>query len=162
MIGCGCLITDDESAADAEVGPGERCSALGIVRDESHAVRMLRQRFSPMKQQVGRLIEWDLASAWQTERFGRTDPFDASRDTVDIHLFWSFALEPEQHRLVGAVSLARERERAVQMNLDSTLSRSSKPESVNRSRNCRAARIGPTVCELLGPMPMVKRSRTLI
>ena len=39
---------------------------------------------------------------------------------------------------------------------------SSNPASINRSRNRRAARIGPTVCELLGPMPMVKRSRTLI
>ena len=26
----------------------------------------------------------------------------------------------------------------------------------------RAARIGPTVCELLGPMPIMKRSKTLM
>ena len=79
---------------------------------------MFGQRLSPMKQQVGRLIEWDLASAWQTERFGLADSFDASGDRVDIDAFRCFALEPEQDRLVGSVSFARERERAVEMNLD--------------------------------------------
>ena len=32
----------------------------------------------------------------------------------------------------------------------------------SQSMNIRAARIGPTVCELDGPMPMVNRSVTLI
>ena len=34
----------------------------------------------------------------------------------------------------------------------------SRPDSVSSPANRRAARIGPTVCELDGPTPMVKRS----
>src|SRR4051794_9818086 len=40
--------------------------------------------------------------------------------------------------------------------------RSSRPSCSRRSANRRAARIGPTVWELEGPMPMVKRSKTLM
>jgi hypothetical protein len=36
----------------------------------------------------------------------------------------------------------------------------SRPSAASRSVNIRAARIGPTVCELLGPMPILKRSKT--
>src|SRR5215204_3014145 len=36
---------------------------------------------------------------------------------------------------------------------------SSTPSSSSRSANARAARIGPTVCELEGPIPIEKRSR---
>src|SRR5262249_20589051 len=35
------------------------------------------------------------------------------------------------------------------------------PSLRRRTANSRAARIGPTVCELDGPMPILKRSKTL-
>src|SRR5450756_256013 len=38
----------------------------------------------------------------------------------------------------------------------------SRPSRSSACANRRAARIGPTVCELLGPMPILKRSKTLI
>src|SRR4051794_25637586 len=38
---------------------------------------------------------------------------------------------------------------------------SNNPESRRRTANWRAARIGPTVCELDGPMPILNRSKTL-
>ncbi|MDQ1013029.1 hypothetical protein QFZ82_007514 [Streptomyces sp. V4I23] len=38
----------------------------------------------------------------------------------------------------------------------------SRPSFFSRTANIRAARIGPTVCELEGPMPMENRSKTLI
>jgi hypothetical protein len=38
--------------------------------------------------------------------------------------------------------------------------RAMSPSCARRSANMRAARIGPTVCELLGPMPILKRSKT--
>ena len=34
------------------------------------------------------------------------------------------------------------------------------PEALSSSANTAAARIGPTVCELEGPIPMEKRSKT--
>src|SRR6185369_2891896 len=36
----------------------------------------------------------------------------------------------------------------------------SRPCCCSRRTKSRAARIGPTVCELLGPMPILKRSKT--
>jgi len=41
------------------------------------------------------------------------------------------------------------------------VTRASKSRSRNRSANSRAARIGPTVWELEGPMPILNRSKTL-
>src|SRR5688572_4642429 len=41
-------------------------------------------------------------------------------------------------------------------------SRSNNPASRSRNANWRAARIGPTVCELDGPMPTLKRSNALM
>src|SRR6476646_1884138 len=40
--------------------------------------------------------------------------------------------------------------------------RSGSPSRCSAAANIRAARIGPTVCELDGPMPILKRSKTLI
>jgi hypothetical protein len=39
---------------------------------------------------------------------------------------------------------------------------SSNPSSASPATNVRAARIGPTVCELDGPMPMLNKSNTLM
>lgn len=39
---------------------------------------------------------------------------------------------------------------------------SSRPSERSKRANIRAARIGPTVWELEGPMPMEKRSKTLM
>ena len=41
------------------------------------------------------------------------------------------------------------------------VTRARSPEDCSASTNCRAARIGPTVWELEGPIPIVKRSKTL-
>jgi hypothetical protein len=40
--------------------------------------------------------------------------------------------------------------------------RSTTPSSASEAANMPAARIGPTVCELDGPMPTLKRSKALI
>ena len=40
--------------------------------------------------------------------------------------------------------------------------RSSTPSSASEAANMPAARIGPTVCELDGPMPTLKRSKALM
>ena len=40
------------------------------------------------------------------------------------------------------------------------VTRASTPSCARRVTNMRAARIGPTVCELEGPMPILKRSKT--
>ena len=95
--------------------------------DKSHAIGMLWQRLLPVKQQVGCLVEWDLASTWQSEEPGRANSFDALGDRIDIHAFRRVALETEKDRLIGSVPLAGERERAVKVNLDS-------PGGINQSR----------------------------
>ena len=67
---------------------------------------------------------------------------------------------PSMIGLVAAVPLARGAQRTIQ--LDAHLAvRGSSPRSARPSANIRAAFIGPTVCELDGPMPILKRSNTL-
>ena len=70
------------------------------------------------------------------------------------------SLEPEKNRAVGAVSAAGQGERPVELRRD-LRAVSSRPRAANSSTKRRAAFIGPMVCELEGPMPILKMSKTL-
>ena len=68
--------------------------------------------------------------------------------------------QPEDHRRVGRMALAGERERAIQ--IDATRATPPSGPRASSSRTNRwAAVIGPIVCELDGPMPILNRSKTL-
>ena len=90
------------------------------------------------------------------------DRRDPLRDRIDVDRRRLVALEPEQDRLVAAVALAGEPEAAEQLDLHAAPCCASWPSASSRSANRRAARIGPTVCELDGPMPILKMSKTLM
>jgi hypothetical protein len=73
------------------------------------------------------------------------------------------AFEPHQHRLVGAVAAAGVRQRAEHLGAHArTCTRQHAARSSSqRCAKRQAARIGPTVCEELGPMPILNRSKVL-
>ena len=86
---------------------------------------------------------------------------DARSARVDVDGVGPSPREAEHHRLVGRVALAGEAERAEQ--LDRTRATpADRAVCQQGSANAPAARIGPTVCELDGPMPILKMSKTLI
>ena len=87
--------------------------------------------------------------------------FDDPGDGIDVHAVGLVARETQQDGLVAAVALARGARAIRTASPRSRATRSSSPRSRSRSANCRAARIGPTVCELEGPMPILNRSKTL-
>jgi hypothetical protein len=79
-------------------------------------------------------------------------------DAVRIHALRGLAHQAQDHGLVGGVADAGQGQRAVQMGFDAD-GASRAPHS---SRKRRAATIGPTVCELEGPMPILNKSNTLM
>ena len=73
-----------------------------------------------------------------------------------------FAEQAEQDGAVGAVADAGERERAVEIDADGCgACRGDLPVSSDCTKRS-AARMGPTVCELEGPMPILKSSKRLV
>jgi hypothetical protein len=68
---------------------------------------------------------------------------------------------PHQHRLVGAVAAAGQRQRAEQLGAHARDALELAASCSHLPAKRAAARIGPTVCEDEGPMPILKRSKTL-
>ena len=156
------LVADDEAAADRVVGARRSSAPVGVEGREAHAVGMERQRLAAVED-AGR------ASRRRRSRAGRAAAAPCRRgsrraaagDRVDVDRVGLVAGEPEQHRLVAAVALAGGAERAVQLACTRARRRRAGPRAAAAARTARAARIGPTVCELDGPMPILKRSKTL-
>jgi hypothetical protein len=82
---------------------------------------------------------------------------------VDVHGVGLVAGQAQQHGLVAAVSLAGGT-RASRTGCTARVRSCDRawPSFCRRCTKSLAARIGPTVCELLGPMPILKRSKTEI
>ena len=78
----------------------------------------------------------------------------------DVHRLQVLPHQPEQHRAVGGMAAPGEREQAVERCASMRATDSSRPASAS-ARTKRGTRIGPTVCELDGPIPTLNRSKTL-
>src|SRR5690606_32514501 len=92
---------------------GQKFVVLG-VRAEAHAVDVVGQLLALVEDEVGFLVERDVVAAVEAQATGRADAFEARGNRIRIDAVRPFALEPAQHRLVGAVAAAGQRERAVQ------------------------------------------------
>ena len=100
------------------------------------------------------------APAVERESALLADAVDLGLDLVRIDAVGRFAGEAEKNRAVGAVAATGERERAVQ--IDHDLRRLLQfAVRCSSCANRSAARIGPTVCELDGPSPILNRSKAL-
>ena len=104
-------------------------------------------------------LKRDRVPAGQVQQALRAQLLQQGRNGVDVHRVGLVACQAEQHGLVAAVALAGGAERAVQACRTRAVA-ASWPSCCRRSANSRAARIGPTVCELDGPMPILNRSKT--
>ena len=108
-----------------------------------------------------RLVEGDLVRAAEAEAAAPADPGD--RHGRPRRGRSGRAARPTGRagsRAVGGVALAGQSERAVEVDAD--LRRASQqPVSRRPSTKRQAAVIGPIVCELDGPTPILKRSKAL-
>ena len=108
-----------------------------------------------------RLVPRDLATPEQRQAAGLAHGPDEGGDAGGVDVLGCLAEEAEDHRTVGPVAAARRAEAPEQLDAH----RRDAARGAVREQglgNSRAAFIGPTVCELEGPMPILKRSNTEI
>ena len=155
------VLADDEAAADGVVRVLRHGPPVGVERRERHAVGVQRQRLAAVQHEVLVLDEVDLVLAEQREPLAsrgsrRGAPRPPAGRTARAARPSGRGGRPCRCRARGPVAPSEpkscERTRAT---------RSRTPSSRSRSAKSAAARIGPTVCELDGPMPIEKRSKTL-
>ena len=122
---------------------------------------MTRQHLVDVEQKIERFVEIDLMAAQQADALGGADPLQCGFDRRGIDGVRAHALESQQNGAIGAVAAAGQRQRAIQLrgDLGGAIATDRAPPS--SSTKLRAAFIGPMVCELDGPMPILKISKTL-
>ena len=105
----------------------------------------------------------DLVLAEQDDR-SRRSRTAATRSATDVGVdrLRRLTLEPEHHRPVAAVPVPGRAERAEQLGPHPGDAGAAGRPSSRPSAKVRAARIGPTVCDVDGPMPIENRSNTLM
>ena len=159
------VLVDHEAAADRVVvalraaAPRPRPARRGAGR-EAHAVRVEGQRLvRRCRTRSVSTVARDLVRARQAQPAGGATSSSRASAAPGVDGLGGLALQPEHHGLDGAVAVAGGAERAEQLGPhppDRRAGRRPQP-----SAKVRAARIGPTVCELDGPMPTEKRSNAL-
>ena len=160
-VRAGRRLVHHEPATDGVVGAAAQLGAGPVVRREGHPVRVVRQRPAAVQRQIPIRVEVDLVRVEDVDPPLGPDPLDPRTDGVRVDSLRRLAGQPEQHRRAAAVAVPGGTQRAEQLGLHPRESLSS-PSAFSPPTNVRAARIGPTVCELDGPIPTLKRSKTLI
>ena len=86
-----------------------------IERREAQAIRMERQHLVPVEQQVHRLVELDYVRAAERQAPGRADALEGGLHAGRIERVRPASFEAEQDRTIGAVTLAGQRKRSVDL-----------------------------------------------
>ena len=152
---------DDESAPDGEVGLPMKSAVVGAVRGERHAVGVEVQHRPGVQRDVV-LGQGDGYSTAEHDLAGVAQPLLPGFHLLGLDGFRAVPLEAEQHRRQRAVAAAGRRERPVQLHPDIGNPDEHTHAASRSATKSAAARIGPTVCELDGPMPTLKSSKTLM
>jgi hypothetical protein len=119
------------------------------------------QALVPHEQELHRLIEGYFVAAQKLDPPGRADARHGRLHLIRIDALGIGALEAEKYGAIGTVADARERERPIKAHGNLARRREQAVALEARATNSCAARIGPIVCELDGPMPILKMSNTL-
>ncbi len=100
------VLVDDEAAADRVVRLLQEQGALVVVREDRHAVGVVRQRFAAVEDQLLVGVEGDLVHAEEVEPAGGADRLDPVVRRLDVDGTGGLALQAEQDGLGGAVAVA--------------------------------------------------------
>ena len=128
--------------------------------EEAHAVRMERQALAAVQHEVV-VRERHRVLAEQLDPARGLGLDHLLRRGGDVDGLGTLAEQAEDHRAVAAVPVPGGAQRAEQLDPHPG-DRPSRPSSSRPWANVRAARIGPTVCDEDGPMPIENRSNTEI
>ena len=109
---------DDEPAAGGEDLLAVQHAPRRIERGEAHAVGMLRQGLVTVKQQVERLVEGDFVLAREQDAARAADAFERRLHRGRIDRGRLIAFEAEQDRAIGAVPVAGQGQRAIDLRRD--------------------------------------------
>ena len=154
-------LADDEAAAHGEERGAVQDVAVGVGDGERHAVGVPRQDGQRAQDHVLHPVgQGHRASTGQLQRPGLGDRGQPLLHLVGQDQLRVEALQAEQDRRHGAVAVPGGGERAVQVHPQRRHPVQHRRSALSSSANTAAARIGPTVCELDGPIPMEKRSKT--
>ena len=142
---------------------GRSSAPVGVQRDEEHAVGVEVESLAAVQHDVVVDGELDrvLAARARACRAARMDSTRGSAAAGSTRS-GSFALQPQDDRLDAAVPVPGRAERAEQLAADpGDAGRAGPRRAAGRAKE-QAARIGPTVCELDGPIPTLNRSKALM
>ena len=130
---------------------------------EPHAIGMRagldRAQQAAEIEQMRLFLEIDDVGPGERQAQPLADPRQARLDLVRVDAVGQAAFQAQHHGLVGPVPLAGRAQRAVQ--LDPHAAHGGQRARPHQARGETAAIIGPTVCELEGPMPILNRSKAL-
>ena len=150
----------NEAAADREINLRTQRRARSIVSREPHGIRMPGQHHVPWK---NRSRASSKGMAWLPRSSKAPDSPNRRqfrRDLFGVHARRCLAGKSQQNGGVGRMAFPGKRQRAVKFGADGAHACPS--VSPRLVANSSAARIGPTVCELDGPTPILNRSKTLV
>jgi hypothetical protein len=157
----GLVLAEHEPAADRVVGAGGDL-AVGLVDGgEPHRVGVEGQPPAAVQHDVLGRVEVDLTAGGEAELAGLGDAGDHGLGGRRVHRLRRLSRQSQHDGLHAAVPCPV----APSEPNSSALIPATRPVTPSAASECTnipAARIGPTVCELDGPMPILKRSKALI
>ena len=152
------------AAADRVIDALRQRSALPVDGQEPHAIGMRagldRAQQAAEIEQMRHFLEIDDVGPGERQAQPLADPRQARLDLVRVDAVGQAAFQAQHHGLVGAVPLAGRAQRAVQLDPHAAHG-GQRAVRARRAAKRLAAIIGPTVCELEGPMPILNRSKAL-
>ena len=160
VVGDLCVV-EDEAPADGVEGALRHHRTAVIEGPKHHGVGVKSGLLVAMQDDVVGQAECDRMLAEQRQLSGVGDGRDPVGRAVGVDRVGPLPHQAEGDGRDAAVALAGRAEGAEQFDGDPTRVESSVPSCARPRTNRSAAIIGPTVCELDGPMPILNRSKTL-
>jgi len=154
------LLTDDKAATHRVIGPRQQFAALTVDGGKVQTVGVKRQRLC-QEVQMRPLVERDAPSPQQAQRSMIGGCAGVAPRSLRRRRWPALRLPVLAGPLCHCRGPCRSRPASRGSCTSTPVTRSSSPSPSSRRANSRAARIGPTVCELDGPIPILKRSKTL-
>ena len=157
----GLVLAEHEAAADRVVGPADQLGAVVTVGSKPHAVGVKVQPLAPVQDHIVVGRERDGRAAEEAEAAGLADRGHRGLGRRRVNRLRLLAGQAEDDRLTLPCPCPVAPSEPNSSACTRRTSGSSPSLSSEQAKEY-AARIGPTVCELDGPMPILNKSNTLI
>ena len=154
------VLVEHEATADRVVLPGRDLRSLRPKGGEAHSIGVERKSLASVQDDVRVHVEGHGVPCEQVEAAGLAHALHRRLRRRGVDVLRRLAEETEHHGLDAAVAVAGGAEEPNSSPGPPPPPRAARP-SPGRSRRTGRPASGPTVCELDGPIPTEKRSKTL-